>query len=423
MTSPVNQVARLRADLLRLVDLLEGRAGRLLRKQRGLEVGRGGAAEAYWSATEREAKALVSWASAVRQAVLVIDAWLEEGKGDWELLRHGLLVASMSTLSTKRESAIGVGEERDWWRTASEVERKRREIVDGPRLGSLPGVPYEVRDRVNRRALVQDVDLRTVDETTAAALTAPGRFLVTYTPATARRDAMAVVATDDVLTADRLAVMVPGVGTDVDDAAGHLKRLDRVRNEAGAGTAGVWWLGYDAPDSPADPAMLTDARAREAGVALARDLKELDESRPEGGRTTVVGHSFGSTVVASALLEDRPGAGSGPNVDAALFIGSPGAGDARHARELAATEVHVIRDRRDIVTFAGDRPTLAPHRWSEGRIGLGTDPATPSFGAQVHPVASDGPGAFPNIWPGHTSYFDAGTPSLKKIGDVLCGDL
>ena len=66
-------------------------------------------------------------------------------------------------------------------------------------------------------------------------------------------------------------------------------------------TAGIVWLGYDAPD--------TIPRAIGAGYARdgAPDLRDFTEGLRESSqnpdaRTTVIGHSYGSTVVGHAVL-------------------------------------------------------------------------------------------------------------------------
>lgn len=386
----------------------------------------GRTAEAYVRAGERERSAVLGLAAWLRRVAMAarVHQECEEEVRDAALASLVAVVRGRErdSLSTNPVASTGPAQVRRWWEAATPQERARREVELGPALGVLPGVPLVARDRMNRRTVAQDVALGLTSPSEAAGLSAPGNTLVAYTSPVAGRDATAVVARGDVESADRLAVLVPGVGTDVGDAPAQLRRTEELLAASGQDSAGLWWLGYDAPDGPGDPAMLTGVRARAAGDALARELEMVADLRrdlPEA-RTTVVGHSYGSTVMAHAL-DGTSRAGGGAGVDAAVFVGSPGAGPARRAGDLDAGEVYAVSNLSDLVAMLGDDSSLAPTRLSRGRLGLGVDPAGDDFGA----VALDGGPRSERAWPdvhrSHSGYFDAGSGPLEEMGRVVAG--
>lgn len=129
--------------------------------------------------------------------------------------------------------------------------------------------------------------------------------------------------------AEVVVVLVPGVGTDLDDRPRLLDDAGRVweslvahagstasmGEDAPAGVAVVAWLGYDPPDHVVAG---VDPSAAAAGAQqLAMDVGRL---RAEGARRiAVVGHSYGALVAtrASAL---------GMGVDELVLLGAPGLG-------------------------------------------------------------------------------------------------
>lgn len=215
----------------------------------------------------------------------------------------------------------------------------------------------------------------------------------------------------------RHVVLVPGVGTEVVDAPRQVARVETVvaaAREQGAGaTSGWFWLGYDTPDGPGDPAMLTTARAQAGGEALAVDLARLQAAHGNAGGTsdwTVVGHSYGATTVAEAA------AGSGPelDVDAVVLVGAPGAGPAQEAADLGVSRVFVGRDSRDVVATVGAEGWVAPP-------GLGRDPASEEFGAFRFRAERLDREPWRGWGEAHTGYFTRGTESVDNIGAVVAG--
>lgn len=393
-----------------------GQCGRVLEWE-------GRAATAYRRRVARERGVLLGWSRAMRDVARAIEAGAEGA------VLAGVVQAlvSFDALSTNPSGAWPTGAPagaspsvaRAWWMGLSPEQRHHWEVTAGPEVGQLDGVPYEVRDRVNRVTVAQDVAMGVGGTAVARALQRPGARVVDYSRGNGPDNATAVVAVGEVESARSVVVVVPGLGSTQAGTVGQVRRVERVLDAAEAAgaqsAAGLAWLGYDAPDDVLDPSLFTTDRASEAGAALAQDLQALELERAEvsDGRTTVVGHSFGSSVVGEALVGV-----AGPEVEAAVFVGSPGAGMAQQASDLAADEVYAMRERRDLVGMLGTEGSRVPGD-TGARVGLGVDPTSEDFGAVVLPA--DRPDGSP--WPGlgkkHSGYFDEGSRSLEQIGGVV----
>ncbi|MHB1801054.1 MAG: alpha/beta hydrolase [Actinomycetes bacterium] len=257
--------------------------------------------------------------------------------------------------------------------------------------------------------------------------------------------ALAVVASGDVEQAAHVAVLIPGMGTDV---AGDLARLvaqgETLRSTAlslstqpsthhdprastltraatdsstdlrrpsapRSGIATVVWLGYPAPGP------LTVVSARHADRAAPRlgaflagigARAALGPAPYPGPHVTVVGHSYGS-LVAGLSLRTPSGAGD------LVLLGSPGSG-VPHAGDLAVGpgHVHVAEAPADLVADVG-------------RIGVfGTDPGDPGFGADPirTAAATDPPTGQPlRAARGHSDYLSPGSASLHEVAAVVAG--
>lgn len=327
----------------------------------------------------------------------------------------------------------------DWWHGLPPERRAALAVALAPVLGSAAGLPAAVRDRGNRAALRTDlaaVGRRSRDghgdgadatrlrnaRAVHRALQVPAGDAPTtlwrYDPSAYGGDGVVAVGVGDLDGADDLAVLVPGVGTEVDDVGGQVARVrrlvDKTSDNGRGAPAGVFWLGYDSPDHPGDPAMFSPARAREGADALRDDVDALAAGREGAGggegwrRVTVLGHSYGSTVVAEAGTR-------GLDADAVALLGSPGAGSARTADDLGVREVYVARDSRDAVARLGDEGA-----W--GGPGLGVDPSSEEFRAVR--LRAERPGRGPTPWLGeaHSGYLEEGSESLRNLRRVVVGD-
>ncbi|HEX4432541.1 MAG TPA: alpha/beta hydrolase [Frankiaceae bacterium] len=288
--------------------------------------------------------------------------------------------------------------------------------------GSIDGIPAPVRDAVNRSRLasaVQEAEQvygrsRLHDsyahqaartrlirlKALAAALAPPGTQLLLFD---ASGDGEAVVATGNVETSRSVAVVIPGMTSDLGDAPALIRETRRLAAAAGPGTAAVMWLGYDAPDVHQ---ALSDASAKSGAASLQRFVEGLRSTAALAQHVTVAGHSYGSLV---AGLAAKHGLGA----DDLVLLASPGV-EAAHASELHLPAGHV---------WAASVPTdpirlvFWPSRlgWLAGLelpAVFGPDPASTAFGARLFPAG----GAL-----GHSGYFDAGTQSLASLGRIVSG--
>jgi hypothetical protein len=193
----------------------------------------------------------------------------------------------------------------------------------------------------------------------------------------------------DLGAARHVAVIVPGMDTDLADVRRLVADAERLRDEASVDddVAVVAWLGYDAPSG------LQAARigaARQGAAALAAFTAELRSMTH--GSVTVIGHSYGSTVVGLS-------AGLGLTADRVVFVGSPGTGVER-AASLGLPPRAVFAAAKE-----GDPVALLRH--------FGNDPTAPSYGAVVVDAG---------IGFDHSGYFSAGSVALANIARVVRGE-
>ncbi|GLZ62193.1 hypothetical protein Misp05_57690 [Micromonospora sp. NBRC 107095] len=223
----------------------------------------------------------------------------------------------------------------------------------------------------------------------------------------ARGDGRAVEVLGDLATADRIAVLVPGVGSTLADfdrglggvarrapavQAGQVYRELRATDPA-ARVAVLAWLGYDPPDGVLSAAGGVSARRGAAGLAPL--LRELAGRRP-GATITLVGHSYGALVVSLAAA-DAPS-----QVTDVVSLGGVGAG-VQHADDLPG-------GRR---FWAAEAPTDWIRRVPPLRLpglGFGRRPGDPAFGARPLPVGGVA---------GHDGYLAPGSATLVAVAAVV----
>ncbi|MFF5056254.1 alpha/beta hydrolase [Micromonospora sp. NPDC000663] len=224
-----------------------------------------------------------------------------------------------------------------------------------------------------------------------------------------RGDGRAVEVLGDLAGADRIAVLVPGVGTTLADfdrglggvarrapavQAGQLYRELRAGDPA-ARVAVLAWLGYDPPDGVL--AAAGDFGARRGAAGLAALLRELASRRP-GATITLVGHSYGALVVSLAAAH------APAQVTDVVSLGGIGAGvqsadDLPGGRRFWAAEAATDWIRR-----------VPPVRLPG--LGFGRRPGDPAFGARPLPVAGVS---------GHDDYLTAGSATLLAVAGVVLG--
>lgn len=350
----------------------------------------------------------------------------------------------------------------EWWTSLTPEERQRL-IAEHPKdLGNLRGVPIDVRGQVNEAVMNDDlhrvedlakngvsvndilsdpskyglspnqvmrynnaVQARNGLATSSKAKDAFGRhppvYLMKYEPDAFGGEGSAAIAMGNPDTADNTAVLVKGLSTGVRE--GTLSNPDGVRlyeestrADWNKQTAVVMWVGYDTPHSPADPGLYESFKAQAGAQTLAADVNALPVTHLGApSHMTVVGHSYGSTVVSDAA------AGFGMHTNDVVLVGSPGT-DMAHS----AADFHLAPGGHLYVGAASADPVT----WSPGEVhgpgligpklgGLGADPAMDGFGSVR--FKAENPGYAHGPIYDHSHYFDDGSESLFSIGDVVSG--
>lgn len=221
----------------------------------------------------------------------------------------------------------------------------------------------------------------------------------------ARGDGRAVEVVGDLATADRVVVLVPGVGTTVRDfdrgLGGVARRAPAVQARAvseavratdpAARVAVVAWLGYDPPEGLSLEAA-RDLRARAGAAALTSFVRTL----PPSAAVTLIGHSYGALVVGLAAPHL-------PRVTDLVALGAPGMG-ASHAADLGGARVWAALATDDWIRRV---PQLRL-----GHLGHGRRPSEPAFGATPLPTAGVA---------GHDGYLCPGSATLTAVAGVVLG--
>jgi hypothetical protein len=219
--------------------------------------------------------------------------------------------------------------------------------------------------------------------------------------------------------AEHVVILVPGTGADLAGTERHVARARTLliaaqQADPSSTVAVIHALPFDMPDDVvASPLSANCAcnphKAAVGATELTRFVAGLDLERAD---VTVIGYSYGSTVVGKALADE----GLAGHVDRALFVGSPGVGvDRAEDLNLPPGSVFAAQARGDLINHAPSMRPLAIGAVLAGPIGLlqgaiwalgrtevgdrlthGLDPTAPSFGAQYVET-----GEF-----GHGEYFD-----------------
>ena len=245
-------------------------------------------------------------------------------------------------------------------------------------VGPVDGMPIDLRYAANRTiALAAGLD----------ELAGPDRQLLYVDPARGH----AAVVVGDLLDADHVTVVVPGMGNSIDRFDVVLEKAEALRRAAAGlspseDLAAVAWLGYDSPTVD----VIVDDEARAGGDQLVRFTDGLTTAGVASTATvSVIGHSYGSVVTGFALQR-------GLAVDAAAVTGSPGMGT-DDADDLGDAPVYALRAPGDFVS------------WTDH---FGTDPTDRSIDItrlQTGDIA------------GHSSYFSDGSESLTNLALVATG--
>lgn len=314
-----------------------------------------------------------------------------------------------------------------WWEglsaeTRSDLIRESPEIV-----GNLDGVPYDVRDRVNREILARTIAeisqsledglgkaasqtaaqrlamLREIDEALETDPSAPTRRLVVLDTGFPGKAAISLGELSD---ADFVSILVPGALLSVREHMSEWTKVTADLFESQEGwqsmfddsrsVATVAWIGYQTPD-------ITNAigleLAEEGGIAIASFVNGIKTLRPEDEPyISIFAHSYGATATTLALSRGWM------SVDALAMMGSPG-GEVDSVSDLA------VPDEKVWVGEASWDPIV-------NSAFFGIDPSDPAFGAKrmnVSGVADPMTGDDLTPSYGHDWYLEPGTESLRNL--------
>jgi hypothetical protein len=217
-------------------------------------------------------------------------------------------------------------------------------------------------------------------------------------------------------TAKRNAILVPGTGQDLTTINGADNKSLRMYNAAlqadpslgPQDVAVTTWMGYDRP-MDLGQADFPDAARASAGNLDAFEAGQRASHVGAPSIDTVIGHSYGSTMVGAAASGGHQLA-----ADNIIAVGSPGM-LVDHAGDLSLDpggHVYAMRAENDIIGAAGGTT-----QWT-----LGPEPDKPGFDA-IHLEAAPGPS-----WPlglpsvdAHSSYWDPGNRALLNMGAIIAG--
>jgi hypothetical protein len=326
--------------------------------------------------------------------------------------------------------------------TSLDAKQRQQLASAAPRLvGSLDGVPANVRDAANRSWVstsISAIELQLPgEEGRALAQTDQHKLHMlkmvenavksAHAPASAKGSAepprtllsvdasgqgKAVIVVGNLQTADYVTYLVPGMFYTVDGDLGGfagaaadvyaqqvswLHRLSATHPEDAHKTvAVVAWMGYHTPDLTNVGSLGLAYQARDALTRSIQGLRALrSASEPY---TTIIAHSYGSTAALMALTN------YGISVNALAVVGSPGSA-AQSVKDLDVSDgkVWVGAAAWDPVpnsAFFGSDPGASSYGAHTMGVGGGTDPITGQSLSQSI---------------GHNDYFTAGTESIRNM--------
>ncbi|TWP53088.1 hypothetical protein FKR81_08385 [Lentzea tibetensis] len=354
----------------------------------------------------------------------------------------------------------------DWWKSLSQPERDALLASKYQELGQLRGLPADVLDTANRQRINEDVtrfnqqsaqlkdqiaerarelgvDPNTEDgrnklmndprgsqlvaqqaeaerratnaENAAEELKnakknsvdlAGGKqpFVLYYSPdGPGAKEGALAIAYGNPDDADNVAVCVPGTTSRLGENGFSQEQAAALSGKMGPNGVAIQWLGYDAPEFSLgqvnDP-----AQAKEGAAILAQDVEGYRVAGKEGAHVTVIGHSYGSTVVGYAAMDH------GLKADDIAFVGSPGVG-ASTVDQLSAGRGHVYVGATEhdpvVQGTSGDWFT---------QDGSSTGPYDSKFGAKTFGTPDE-----TGIGGAHSQYYAPNSESLDNLAKIATG--
>jgi hypothetical protein len=225
-------------------------------------------------------------------------------------------------------------------------------------------------------------------------MAAPDRHLLAFD---GRGTGRATEVLGDLATAEHIAVLVPGSDTTLDTYDRFRATALALHRAAGPRTAVIAWLGYDTPRM-LSTAALTTTSAEQAAPGLEGFVHRLRAAFGPLPGISLLCHSYGTAVCARAAGED---------VQDIALVGSPGTGLDSVAGLHTRARVWAARGTGD---WIADVPHVRADLFGT-RVGFGTDPVSPAYGARVF-AAGDG---------GHSDYFKPGSVPLANLARIVLG--
>ncbi|MEV4600624.1 alpha/beta hydrolase [Amycolatopsis sp. NPDC049253] len=230
----------------------------------------------------------------------------------------------------------------------------------------------------------------------------------------------AIIAMGDPDRADNVATYVPGTTAGLNHGmATDIYRSDAMlaaANKAGSpSTSVITWVGYNAPQSIVPDAASTSF-ANNAEHPLRDFQGGLGAAHHGPMNSTVIGHSYGTTVVGQTARD------LGLPADNVVMVASPGVG-VDHANQLHLDGVPQDQVGQHIYsTKSVTDPIPALTNFDGPDIGLdnvdplGPDPTTDWFGGQTfHSDAG-------NPLTSHSDYWQDRSSSLRSMGNIIAGN-
>ncbi|MCX4691772.1 alpha/beta hydrolase [Streptomyces sp. NBC_01408] len=287
----------------------------------------------------------------------VTDATWADAAGDAEVVRKEAADYLRDTIPEKSSPA----DRNSWWKGLTEEQRAELLAVYPDVIGNLDGIPVSVRHDANQdnlqmligklsgqddeKSQTQLAGMRSIDsQLWNQKPTDPPMYLLGIGDQGGGR---AIVAFGNPDTSRNVSAYVPGLGTAL-DAEFARNDLTRARDTAAGArsvdisSAAIVWLGYDAPQLPADKpldnlAVMSEEHARKGAPAYNQFMAGISATNENADpHVTAVGHSYGSLTVGQAAQLN----GGIPGADDIILVGSPGTG-AQHADQLGVGKEHV----------------------------------------------------------------------------------
>jgi hypothetical protein len=341
----------------------------------------------------------------------------------------------------------------DWFLGLSEEERNELIATHPEWVGSTDGIPAEYRDTANRQVLVdQRADLNTQLESLEARLRANPLEVLDLqgpiedlkakingiddiqdrleNPKGGQQDAyllgidsdkgQAIITMGNPDTATNVATFVPGTGAGLDSIGTDMDRADsmaRAAQKAGSpSTSVVTWVGYAAPQDLAEAADASYAENAEHDLdQFQNGLRATHEGVPS--HNTVIGHSYGSTVIGHTAASD------GLDADDVVFVGSPGVGvDNAADLNISPDHVHATVAEHDIIRASNMDADFIPGIEEDVH---GPDPTRGDFGGRVFESdpGTEGPGYAGGLSSeAHSQYWEDNNKALLNMGLIIAGE-